>query len=55
MFFQGPTPKTGVQPDLAPLLSKEDLALSEVNPKLFVFGGLAVPSLAYVLYFLITQ
>jgi len=55
MFFQGPTPKTGVQPDLAPLLSKEDLALSEVNPKLFVFGGLAAPSLAYVLYFLITQ
>jgi len=55
MFFQGPTPKTGVQPDLAPLLSKEDLANTKVSPKLFVAGGVALPSFAYVLYLLLAE
>ena len=54
MFFQGPTPLTGVQPDLAPLLSKEDLALAQPSPKLFVFGGIFSGSFAYILYLLIT-
>ena len=54
MFFQGPTPLTGVQADLAPLLSKDDLALAEANPKLFVFGGVFGASFAYLAYVLVT-
>ena len=40
MFFQGPTPKTSVQPDLPSILSKENFADVSVPAKLKVLGGL---------------
>ena len=40
-FFNGPTPKTGVQEDMPDFFSGDARADVEVPPQLLVFGGLA--------------
>ena len=41
-FFQGPTPKTGVQEDLPDFFSADNAADIQIPPQLALFGGTAV-------------
>eukprot|EP00322_Chrysochromulina_rotalis_P025261 CAMPEP_0115853146 /NCGR_PEP_ID=MMETSP0287-20121206/13355_1 /TAXON_ID=412157 /ORGANISM="Chrysochromulina rotalis, Strain UIO044" /LENGTH=176 /DNA_ID=CAMNT_0003307217 /DNA_START=39 /DNA_END=569 /DNA_ORIENTATION=+ len=54
MFFQGPTPKTSVQPDLPSFLSGENFSDMEVPTELKVVGGVFAASFAGVAGLVIT-
>jgi len=48
MFFQGPTPKTGVQDDLPNLFSKENFEEFEITPLMIAAAVTGGGSLAVV-------
>jgi hypothetical protein len=54
LFFQGPAPKSAVQPDLPSFLSIENFADMKVDFRAIIFAGTGFASLAAVLYLLFT-